>query len=527
MQATIYARFSTDKQSDTSIEDQARGCRARALREGWPIAALISDDGVSGSTPVSARPGGHQLLADALAGRFQILLLEGLDRLSRDLVEQERIVRRLEHRDIRIIGISDGYDSQSKARKLHRGMRGLINEVYLDDLRAKTHRGLAGQVGRGFHAGGLSYGYRSTGDDAGHKLQIDQAQAEVVRWIFAQYAAGWSCQRLAADLNRRGVPSPRGSSWCVSGLYGSPDKGSGILNNELYVGRYIWNRSQWLKDPDTGRRQRIARPRDEWMIEDRPDLRILDDTAWQAARERMARPTAAGGSKGKGAAPRTLFGGMLRCGQCGGAVVAINTRTYGCAARKDRGETVCSGINVPREATDSRLLTAARDELLAPESLAELQRLVARELKTTGPGSSKKAAKARLDQLERQIAHLVDAIADAGMSESLKTRLKAAEAERATLQANPPEIAPQAADGAVLARYRRMVANLQASLKADTAAARQALREIMGDIRLVTEAGGIYAEIETRQKQLLTASGVSLGVVAGAGFVTQKRIRIV
>ena len=152
--AAIYARFSTDKQRDTSVEDQFRVCRQRAESLGLAIVAHHKDDGVSGSTPVDGRAGGVLLLADAMAGRFEVLLLEGLDRLSRDSVEQERIVRRLEHRGIRIIGVSDGYDSDSGAsRKIYRGMRGLINEIFLDDLRAKTHRGLAGQVERGFTRG--------------------------------------------------------------------------------------------------------------------------------------------------------------------------------------------------------------------------------------------------------------------------------------------------------------------------------------------------------------------------------------
>lgn len=235
MRAAIYARYSTERQRETSIADQVRVCRVAAEARQWLVGATHADEGTSGTTPVAARTGGAALLADALAGRFETLVIEGLDRLSRDLVEQETIVRRLEHRGIRIIGVSDGYDSQSSARKLHRGMRGIINEVYLDDLRTKTHRGLAGQVSRGFSAGGVSYGYRSVQGDGGHRVEIDEAQATWVRWIFERYAEGWSVQRVAHHLNSHGIPSPRGSTWAVSALYGSPSKGSGVLNNELGI----------------------------------------------------------------------------------------------------------------------------------------------------------------------------------------------------------------------------------------------------------------------------------------------------
>ena len=274
MRLAIYVRFSSDRQRETSLEDQERVCQAYAHSRGWvPAHCTYSDEGISGATPVSQRPGGARLITDALAERFSVLIVEGLDRLSRDQVEQERLVRRLEHRGIRIVGVADGYDSESAGRKIHRTMRGLINEIYLDDLRHKTHRGLAGQLARGGHAGGLSYGYRSVAAGEIHKLEIVPEQAEHVRWMFERYAAGWSCQQLASELNKRGIPSGRGGTWAVSALYGSPAKGSGLLCNELYIGRQIWNRSQWIKDPDTGKRKRINRPTDEWILEERPELR--------------------------------------------------------------------------------------------------------------------------------------------------------------------------------------------------------------------------------------------------------------
>ena len=74
----------------------------------------------------------------------------------------------------------------------------------------------------------------------------------------------------------------------------------------------------WIKNPDTGRRERFIRPEGEWQSVARPELRILDDEPWQAVRERMASPRRAGGRKGRGGVPTTLLGGVLRCGQCGG-----------------------------------------------------------------------------------------------------------------------------------------------------------------------------------------------------------------
>lgn len=536
MRALIYARFSTDKQRDTSIEDQARGCRDRAAREGWEIVGEHSDMETSGSTPVSLRKGGKLLLADALADRFEVLLVEGLDRLTRDIGEQDRIVKRLEHRGIRIVGIADGYDTQASGRKVMRIARGLVNELYLDDLRSKTHRGLAGQIERGFHAGGLSFGYRSVsagtdarGESIGHRLEVDAAAAAIVRQIFDQYADGVSCQRIAAQLNEQRVPGPRGT-WCVSAIYGSPVKGSGIINNELYIGRYVWNRSQWIKDPETGRRQRVARPADEWKVEDRPELRIVDDEVWERVRARMRATRAEGGRAGRGAAPRTLFGGLMRCGECGGAVIATSTHTYGCAAHKDRGRAICSGIKVSRKTTEARLLSTVRDQLLCPDALVKIQHYVRQieRQRAQAAGDHQADAKARIAELEREIPRLVDAIAAVGISDALAKRLAGAEAELATLKAAAAPIETKAAIADVTLRYKRLIANLQGALaKADPTQAREILRGLMPEIKLVKEGEEVWAEIATGADRVLLAAGGSLlGLVAGTCNLTRKRLRI-
>src|SRR5216683_995147 len=438
MRAALYARYSTDNQRPTSIEDQLRLGRARARVEGIDDVVDYTDPEISAALPVESRPGSRRLMADAAAGRLQVLVIEALDRFSRNLVDHERMVRRLEFIGVRLIGFADGYDSALKGREIMRAVRGSFNEEQLRVIAAKTHRGLSGQVARGYHAGGLSYGYRSSvvgvdakGEPIGHRLAIDAAQAEVVRWIFARYGAGWSCQKIAADLNRRRVSSPRASTWAVSAIYGSPAKGSGILNNELYIGRYVWNRSQWLRDPDTGRRKRFSRPRGEWAIAPRPDLRIVNDTAWAKARARLDGPRLAGGARGRGARPRTLFGGLMSCGRCGGAVIAVSQYSYGCAARKDRGPDVCIGLLVSRRDLEARLLSLVREDLLSAEAIAELQRQVAALLERSAraAGRAGAIAKGRRLELEREIAHLVDAVASFGPSDALKARLAAAETE--------------------------------------------------------------------------------------------------
>jgi len=388
----------------------------------------------------------------ALAGKFDVLIVESLDRLSRDSVDSEAVLRRLEHRGLRIIGVADSYDTASGgSRRIVRGVRGLINEFYRSDLPHKIRRGLDGQVERRFHAGGMSYGYRSVpvgmnarGEAEGFRLEIEPQRAEVVRWIYARYADGRSCQRIAADLNRRGVPGPGRrridlrSTWSVSALYGTPSAGSGILNNELYIGRYVWNRREWVRDPDKPKKRvPRMRPREQWRVKDRPELRIVDDRIWDAVRARMGRRNGDSGHLKRGPGPRTLFGGLLRYGRCGGAVIAVSAREYGCAARKDRGTAVCAGVRASRKETDRRLVAMLRDEVLSPHAIARIRDQVRRILGESQQQAAEmhKARAARIRVLEGEIKRLTDAVAEFGLSNAIRTRLMDAEAEHAALTA--------------------------------------------------------------------------------------------
>ena len=531
VRVALYARFSTDLQRQTSISDQLIAARARAEIEGWPVVIEHGDEGVSGAVPVALRPGGKALLGDASSGRFEVLIVEGLDRLSRDMGEQDLVVKRLEYWGIRLIGTSDGYDSLAKGRKVMRVARGLVNELYLDDLRDKTHRGLAGQFTRGMSAGGRSYGYRSEIAPQGHRLVIDEAEAEHVRWIFDRFVEGWSPISIVHELNRRGIPSPRGKVWAISAVHGSAARGLGLLNNELYVGRVYWNRRQWLKEPDSGKRRYVERPPEEWQVREQQDLRIVDARTWELARERIAKKAARGqavAQANKGGRPtRTLFGGLLRCANCGGPVVATDSRVYSCSIHKDRGPTACSSkLQVRRKDLDSRLLSVVQHELRRPDALLEFQTEVRTQLAAHSERNGKDSndARQRLTQIQMEIDRLVDAIASVGGSTALMKRLQLLEKEAAELEkaALPVQTTTTPALDNIVARYQQMLLELQRRLESekDRERTREILREMLGPITLVgDDTGAIYAEMKNPAEQLLAVGGVMpLTLVARAGF---------
>jgi DNA invertase Pin-like site-specific DNA recombinase len=512
--AAIYARYSSDKQREASLEDQERTCRRRAEQEGWTVLQVYGDAAVSGSR--MDRPGYAAMLADAASGAWTVLLVEDLSRMSRDEVEGVQGVRRLEHRGIRVVGVSDGYDSDRPGRTAQRSVRALLSALYLEDLAARTRRGLEGQVSRGFRAGGMPYGYRPVREDGGSRLEIDPDQAAVVVEIWEKFAAGQSPRRIAADLNARGVQPPRQSnrkgpaSWISSALYGHPAKGTGILRNPIYLGRAIWNRSRWEKDPDTGARVRRERPETEWIVTDAPDLRIVPfELEARVAARHAAIEAATGrardimGNAGRtGPGPRHLFSGLLVCANCGAPWVTVNRDRYGCSAARYRGPAVCDvRSTVARQRIEERLLDVIRQDIYSPANLAIYRKAFTAELRRLASQSRPDvdALKRRQADLSGEITNMVSAIATGTHSPALLAALERAEADLARVNR---EIAQADTSALVLtlpgdldALFQGQLADLESELARDLDAAREILRDMLGPIRIARHDGALVAEL--------------------------------
>src|SRR3546814_8649392 len=100
---------------------------------------------------------------------------------------------------------------------------------------------------------------------------INEGEAVIVRRIFREFADGKSPRAIARDLNAEGMPGPRGDIWMDTTIRGHVNRGTGIINNELYVGRLVWNRLRYIKDPDTGRRVSRLNPQSEWIVQEVPE----------------------------------------------------------------------------------------------------------------------------------------------------------------------------------------------------------------------------------------------------------------
>jgi len=239
-----------------------------------------------------------------------------------------------------------------------------MGALYLKDLADKTRRGLRGRVEAGKSGGGNSYGYdvvRGLGADGlplTGERRINAREAAIVRRIFEEYAAGVSPRAIAKRLNAEGVLGPSGKAWGPSTIHGNRQRGTGILNNELYIGKLVWNRLRYVKDPETGRRVSRLNPESGWIVQNVAGLGIVDQSLWDRVKTRQGALTA-GRSPGKAPGywdrrrPRYLFTGLMRCAVCGGGIVHFNKIYIGCANARNKGTCDNKGTMLARRSGKS------------------------------------------------------------------------------------------------------------------------------------------------------------------------------
>ena len=515
----IYARYSSDLQSEKSIDDQLDLCRQHIQSNRWIECRVLTDSAISGGSMMT-RPGIQELVRGATAREFDIVVTEALDRLSRDQADTATIYKILAFYDVRIITLSEGV-----VDTMHVGFKGVMNEMFLRELARKTRRGQAGVVRSGRSAGGHCFGYDVVKAEQNGIYQINPEQADIIREIMQLYADGISPRTIAARLNERHVPAPRGGVWRSSTINGQKHAGNGILNNELYIGRRVWNRRHKVTDPMSGKKRMRSNPHSELLVSEVPELRIVDDDLWHAVKSRQSRLTARrGGAK----RPSRLLSGLLQCGQCGGPMSIVSQDRYGCSRRKETG-TCPNAKTIHARSLEERVLAGLKRTLLHPDAQRAAAKAFHEELvrRQAMEGGQRQKLEQSVADATHRIDRIVNAIADGLATNSMKQKLLELEAQKAgdvaTLSAlgPTPVIALHPKSGALYAELVGKLAEIVSDPSRNADEVRNILRRVINQIVLKPPqtAGDYELAIKGDLAALLSQDGqTTLMVGAGTGF---------
>jgi site-specific DNA recombinase len=439
----IYARYSTDRQSETSIEDQVRRAREVITRAGGdPGKALVFPDvAVSGASMV--RPGLEAMMQAVNDGHLDVIVTEDISRISRDLADSAQIFKHLQFAGVPLIGISDGIDTSQKHAKLNYAVKSLLADLYLDDLRDKTLRGLEGRALAGFATGQVPYGYRTaarsdrSGRPVGNEIVIEKNAAAIVRRIFQEYRDGAAYYWIARGLNHDAVPSPRARTRHTRFGWGAPGI-SGMLRNEKYIGIWRFKETQWVKVPGTNRRMPRKRPAEEVITLERPDLRIIDDDLWTEVQRRLAdvRQLYKGGARdrvmGLTRRSRYMLSGILVCDDCGKPMTVAGSTTtyYRCGTRYSKG-TCQNDLWVREDTLKTECLDAISSQVRTPSAIAYVRSQIEERLRSHSETvtSELRERRARLDTIEKRLKELVEFVATGHGSKTIAKELSALEAQ--------------------------------------------------------------------------------------------------
>jgi len=509
MKVAIYARYSSENQSDKSIDDQIRVCKGYITAHDMSVEDkhIYVDEAISGS--VINRPALQTLQIAAENKEFEAVVVDDLSRLSRSNHQMLTIVLKFNYLQIKIVSVSDGIISDDENSKLGIHLRGLMNELYLDDLKKKTMRGLEGQKLRGFSAGEKVYGYytkpvgelklnkKGQAKYEGRVHTIQQEEADIVQKIYKAFIEGKSLHKIVRQLNQDRIPTKKGlpGGWNTATV-------SKILKNERYIGRWVWKKYKGIKDPITGRRKRVLWPEKEWLCSDRKDLIIIDKEMWEKAQKRwqslkgtwpVRKKAKNSGIKQQSyihTSPSHLLSGIMKCQCCGGAIVLIagaGNGYYGCFNAKRK--TCNNKLLVPRKRIEKTIIDDLKEKILTLENLSyvyeKVEKLVSSGMNEVPELIKKKKSEneKRLQEMQNYLNYIKmgnfsKAVSEAlkqaeTKSENLKEDIKSLEFQRQnTFKAPPKEW------------IKDRLENLHQTLDQNTCSSALALKALLGTVQL-------------------------------------------
>ena len=371
----IYCRVSTEEQSENgySIDEQERLLEEWCKKMGYVIYKCYSDRGISGKN-IKDRPALKELLSDAKAGKFDMVISWKINRVSRKLEDVLKIVNLLEKNNITFKSYSEPFETDTPAGRMQFQMMALIGEFERGTIAQNVKMGMIAKAKSGNWCGGRVLGYDLVPNNSPeeekkgkNKLEINEKEAEIVRFIFNEYSKGKGYKAITNKMNKLGYKTKKGNNFSVGSI-------RDILTNPVYIGEIRYNvRQNWSE-----KRRRNINP-NPIRVKGKHEA-IIDRELWDKVQLILE------SKKGK---PSRIYDGeypltgILRCPKCGaGMVISRTTNTladgtkkriayYCCGNWKNKGTSVCNS-NTIRVDKANEYVFKKIEELVSNEAMIKV-----------------------------------------------------------------------------------------------------------------------------------------------------------
>lgn len=412
--AAIYCRLSDEdrnkanKYEDSeSIQNQKKLLLEFAKENKWEVYKIYCDDDYSGLD--SERPGFNRLIADAEAGKFNIVLCKSQSRFTRDMEMVEKYLHnKFIEWGIRFIGITDNADTLEKGNKKSRQINGLVNEWYCEDISENIKAVFDVKRKRGEFIGSFApYGYKKDPLNR-NKLLIDEEAAWVVKRIFSWYLEGYGLQQIALMLNRKGIPNPTKYKELMGLKYKNPFKNDDyglwnkttlrrILRNETYIGHMIQEKRKKVSYKS---KKVMAVSPDKWVKVEDTHQPIVDKSVFFAVQQRMD-----GRIKSTRKGKPHLFASKVKCRDCGSTMLKVTSGKYSYLRCKlystSSGKNMCTGHLTRLDELTELIAYKIKENLT---KYIDVQRVIERLEKEQKTEHIEKRYNEELKRIEREIS---------------------------------------------------------------------------------------------------------------------------
>ena len=328
MKIAAYCRVSTDKADQlNSLEAQKEFFSEYTQRTGDVLVKLYADEGISG-TKIKNRKEFLRMMSDAEKGMFDMVVVKDISRFARNTVDLLQNVRKLKALGIETQFLTANMTSMGNSEFVLTIFGALAQEESANtSKRVKFGKKLNAEKGR---VPNIVYGYDKTIGDY-FNLEINKEESKVVKQIYKWYTEeGYGAAKISNMLNEKGYRTKRNCKWSQNAI-------CRILTNEIYTGKII-NGKQEISDFLTG--QRREKDETEWLVVERPELRIIEDEVFEKAQEILRGRNDAFNLNHERQSNKYLFSTLIKCKECGWSF-RRTVRTY----KNTYVRWVCSGRN--------------------------------------------------------------------------------------------------------------------------------------------------------------------------------------